>query len=266
MKIGARAHDFGKHTPEVLFGLIKEKGLEAVHFAPYKAVELEGDFLEEKNIGRIGQALKASGMELTVLGCYVEPGSLDETVFEKGLTQFKNYLRVAKKLGAVCVGTETTNCTDENREAQYAKVLHFVKEAVKVAEEEDAIVAIEPVVRHTINTPEMLKRLIDDVNSPYLKVIFDPVNLLWEHNADSQEAIWDSAIALFGDKVITLHLKDGVYQDNHYTPMDWGKGIARLEKVAQWAKGEKQDITLLREEIKPEQAQHDIAAIKELFY
>ena len=265
MKIGARAHDFGKHSPEALFEIMKEKGLEAAHFAPYKALELEGDFLLEKNLLRTRDALQANHLEMTVLGCYVEPGSLDEGVFQASLEKFIAHLCVAKEVGTGCVGTETSPCADADREAQYVQVFRFMKEAVKVAEEADAVIGVEPVFRHTINTPQMLKRLLDDIDSPRLKVIFDPVNLLWEGNVSEQEDLWAECIHLWGDEVVAIHLKDGIYSGNSYTPTDWGKGVARFEKIAEWAKTKRPDLTLLREEIKPETAKSDIAAIKALF-
>ena len=266
MKIGARAHDFGKHSPEKLFELMKEKGLEAAHFAPYKAALLDGDFLEERNITRIREALEATDMKMSVLGCYVDSGTLDEGAFQKSLEMFIAHLCVAKAVGAGCVGTETSDCADENRERQYHQVLRFMKEAARVAEEADTFIGVEPVFRHTINTPQMLKRLLDDVDSPRLKVIFDPVNLLWEGNAAEQETLWEECIRLWGDAVAAIHLKDGVYDDNSYTPTSWGKGIARVEKVAEWVKTKRPDLPLLREEIKPESAKSDVEAIKKLFY
>lgn len=265
MILGVRAHDYGRHTPEKLASLLKKDGYSAVHLAPYKALELEGDFLEEANILRVREAFEEAGITVAVLGCYVECGSLDADLFEKGMTQFRQYLRAAKGLKAKCVGTETTNCLEVNREQGYAQVKRFAMEMAKEAEKNDMLVGIEPVYRHTINTPQLLKRLLDEVDHPQMRVIFDPVNLLYEGNTDTQEKLWRDAIDCFGEKVVAMHIKDGRYSNNQYTPLPLGEGVMRYHDIAQWLKKAHPNMPLLREEANSNAPKEEIAFLEKTF-
>ena len=53
-----------------------------------------------------------------------------------------------------------------------------MREIVKEAERYNVNIGIEGVHCFVINTPQKMKRLIDDLDSDNVKVIFDPVNYL----------------------------------------------------------------------------------------
>ena len=267
MKLGIRCHDYGRLTPEDLAARLKADGFSAAHLAPYKALDLDGDFLEERNLARVKAAMENAGIEIAVLGCYVDPGSLDDSVWAQSLDRFEKHLRAAKYLGARCVGTETTHFlgTDAEREPHYERVLAFVKKMVSAAQEADSVVGIEPVFRHTICSPKLVKRLIGDVQSPRLQIIFDPVNLLWEGNTASQDALFEEAIQAFGGRVAVMHIKDGVYHGNDYTPRPLGQGVVKYDAVAPWLKHAHPHITLIRDEADEAVIPADIQYMRDVF-
>lgn len=67
---------------------------------------------------------------------------------------------------------------------------------------------IEGVHFHVINTPTKMKRLVDDLNSPNVRVIFDPVNYINTANYKNQDEIINTHFDLLGEKTKLLHLKD----------------------------------------------------------
>jgi L-ribulose-5-phosphate 3-epimerase len=69
-------------------------------------------------------------------------------------------------------------------------------------------VGIEGVHFHVINTPTKMKRLVDDLNSPNVRVIFDPVNYINTANYKNQDEIINTHFDLLGEKTKLLHLKD----------------------------------------------------------
>ncbi len=265
MKIGVRAHDFPKQSPDALASEIRKSGFEAVQLAPYKALDIrEEEMLRPDTVSRIRKAFENAGLEISVLGCYVEPGALKESVWQYSLSRFLDHIRIAKKMGAACVATETTpfEGTKAKRERTYARVLAFFREAVKEAESADTFVAIEPVLAHTIHTPEMAKRLLDEVSSDRLRIIFDPINLLPPNGVNNQDDLWQRCIDCFGDKVIAMHIKNGCWQDSQYIPLPLDQGVMHFQPILRWIREKMPDLPLIREEAQMRDVKKDIAFIK----
>ncbi len=268
MKIGVRAHDFPKQSPETLANEIRTAGFNAVQLALYKALDIrEEEMVKPDTLSRIRKAFERAELEISVLGCYVEPGALQESVRQNSMDRFRQHIRIAGKLGAACVATETTafSGTDTERESAYGRVLAFVLEMTKEAEDTGTFVAIEPVLAHTINTPEMVRRLLHDVGSDRLRIIFDPINLLSPGDVENQDDLWSRCIACFGDKVIAMHVKNGCWQGSHYIPQPLDQGVMHFDPLFKWVKKKMPDLPLLREEAMMCHVKRDIAFIKAAF-
>ena len=86
------------------------------------------------------------------------------------------------------------------------------------------MVGIEGVAKHVINTPERMKRVLDEVKSNNLQVIFDPVNLINENNYDRQDELVRKSFELFGDRIVAIHAKDFVYENGEIKLASIGQG------------------------------------------
>lgn len=275
MKIGARAHDFGKKEAEVLFEEIMAMGYTGIQLAFKKAIKgINGpEDLDEAFLEAMRKTVLTAGMEIPVLGCYVEPSYTDEEKRKEEVSAFIHQMRMAKALGAGCIGTETTNLMklEDSRENGLLSLKASLQEMVVEAEDLGMDVAIEPVYYHVMNTPERTKEILGSIPSKRLKVIFDPVNLLSPDEVEDQYALWDRSFACFGERIAAVHLK-GIKQDEH------GKLVSSsfedsiidypyiLKKLRAYIKAGhiRDDLYLLREEIKPEHAREDYQYIKGL--
>ncbi len=218
MKIGIRAHDLGRKSVEILPEYIKNFGFKGVHFAPTKAIEGVTTFndITDDILYSCRENFEKNNIEFSVYGCYVEIGLLNK---DKRLDEVNKFLRGIehnKILGATIVGTETTNfpINGQNREKAYECVKDSVLRIAEKAEKENVNFAIEPVALHTINTPELTHRLIEEVNSNKLKIIVDSVNLFTIENIKNQKKIITDCFKYFGDRITTLHIKDITLVDN----------------------------------------------------
>ena len=75
MKIGVRAHDYGKHSIEGLASLLREEGYDGAQLALPKVFE-EIDSYEDirlSHIERIRRAFEKNRVEIPVMGCYMDP-------------------------------------------------------------------------------------------------------------------------------------------------------------------------------------------------
>ena len=145
------------------------------------------------------------------------------------LQKFENHLKYAKLLGCPLVGTETgslmANCSYHPQTAEtkvldvfYRSIERLLESAVKY----DAIVGIEAVSKqHTISTISRMEALVQKFDTPHLRVIYDPANLvpwlgiseadgtyLGVPSFEAQKDFFCSALDAFGPKIAALHVKD----------------------------------------------------------
>lgn len=272
MIIGARAHDFGNEEnmsfPQKV-DLIKQCGYESIQLAPAKMLNEIPDIhrMTMEHIEKIHDVLCRKSLPVSILGCYIDPALVDDEQRLKNVETFKQNIIFAKKLGTPIVGTETTRfpMPDENdREKAYARLLDSVKRMTETAEKEGIYIGVEPVAEHTMNNPEMTRRLIDDVGSDKVKVIFDAGNLLLPETVERQDDIFDSMYKLLGDRIEIIHLKTFIIKDGEKVGVPLDEGVIDFGKIFKWLNANKPNIPLLREESTRATDVGDIRYIKSL--
>lgn len=237
MILGMRGHDLGRMTPETLADAIASLGFKATQIAPYKCFEgPQEQYMTPEVLASIRELFASRGIAIPVLGSYVSASDKDDAVRDAAKAKYAESLRASRILGAYCVGTETTHFRfpESEREAAYQRLLDFAKSVAKSAEACGAIAAIEPVAVHTLNTPELTRRLLDDVSSPNLKIILDVANLVTPQTTapEAQMEILERCIACFGGEVVALHLKDGAFDaDGKWGNLPLGQGVMDWAKL-----------------------------------
>ena len=152
------------------------------------------------------------------------------------------------------VGTETgyvgseCNEKDNHTEQAYKHLLTNLKELVAYAEKLGVMIGIEGVKAFVINDPQKMRRLLDDLNSPNVLAIFDPINFLGADNYNDQDKIIDDAFNLYGDEMCVLHLKDFVIDaDGNMKSALPTEGMLNTEKILRYIKQRKPDMPVVLE-------------------
>ncbi len=274
MQLGIRAHDFGKLPLDELASRIAAQGLNCVQFAPTKAI---AGF--DSDAGRLSPGLAVHcretfarhGIRIAVLGCYINLADPDESQLRHNLERFKAYLRHARDFGCSVVATETGSLNSDfswnpqnHGEAAFQRVLAAVHELVDEAEKFGVFVGIEGVWRFTVHAPARLRRLLDEVGSRNLQIVFDPVNLLDTHNYDTQDTVIEESFALFGDRIGIVHLKDFTMTDGRLASVATGSEGGRLNTslLLRLVKRHKPWVQVLLEDTNPATVAQSIAAAR----
>lgn len=253
MKVGVRAHDFGRLPVAELAKTVKNAGFDCVQLAPTKAIAdiLHFDDVTDRHLETISREFAAVDLEISVFGCYVEPSLPDKQQRIENIRYFTDGLANAKKVGVKLVGTETTNLaidtSSSERETVYLTLLDSVKRMAEAAERHNVWVGIEPVAEHTLNTPSLARRLLDTVGSDKLKIIFDPVNLVLPSTVHQQREIFAETFQLLGEQIEVVHLKDIVIEGNEKVWRKIGDGVIDYQFIFDWLHANKPQIPLLRE-------------------
>ena len=250
MNIGIRLHDTAPGTLEQRLGFAKAQGFSCAHLALSKVVDgfSMADAPARLNVELaewVKGAFADNGLECAVLGCYLQLATTDAEALARTQAIYRAHLRFACMMGAGVVGTETPLAQSDQLNIHdpeaLALFLRCVEPLVRCAEEEGAILAIEPVACHIVNTPQRMEQVLDALKSDHVRVILDAVNLLTRDNHADAQAIVDEAIRRFGDRVSVLHMKDYTVDPDAYMTKACacGTGLMAYERLLASA-GEKQ--------------------------
>ena len=269
--IGARGHDFGRHTPDELFASIGRAGFACTQLAYTKAIEGVKSYADvtPELVEATRAAAAAAGVSIAVNGTYVELSYADEDKRRAEVAKVLSQIPIAKALRAGCMGSETTNMAKQpgvtRKEAQEA-LLRSLGEILPVCEEQGVLFAVECVYYHAMNTPEAVKMVLDTIASPNLRVLCDFANYVGPEDAslDAQRRIWDKVGSWYGDKIAAVHFKgqnfrpDGTLYSTSLEDscVDYAGGFAMLKQMPQAA------FPVLREEAVPARAASDIAFMR----
>ena len=265
IRIGVRAHDFGCLSAAELAAKIAAKHLVCAQLALGKAIaglNLKPGALNPGLAFEIGEAFQKHGVQIAVLGCYVNPTHPDPTTRQSLLGLFKEHLRYARDFGNGLVALETGSVSadysphpENHGETAFQQSLASIAELVAEAEKFGVIVGIEAVTSHVVSTPQKMRRMLDTVASNNLQVVFDPVNLLSIENHHEQERVISESLELFGDRIAIIHAKDFVVENGQIKCASAGLGKLRYDLVMKFAVEQKPGISILLEDTNEQTAQ-----------
>lgn len=255
MQIGIRLHDVNaalspaEQTLEARAAKAREEGFTCVHLALSKVMK-EATFdecaLTEGLAMHVRRVLERSGLDVAVLGCYLNLAHPDPDKLRDIQSRYYGHLRVAALMGAGVVGTETgapnpeykTDANTHTRQALDA----FIRGLAPVVERAECwgvSVAIEPVWKHIVYDADRALEVLSAIQSPNLRIILDPVNLLYAGNADGRERVIGEAMDKLADHIAVVHLKDFVREGEELRAVAAGTGEMDYTDILRFLKARK---------------------------
>lgn len=255
MQLGIRLHDVNAglapelQTMEARAAKAREEGFSCVHLAlgkVIKGVTFDNCALSEGLAMHTRRVFAENGLDIAVLGCYLNLAHPDPEKLKDIQSRYYGHLRVAALMGAGVVGTETgapnpeykMDANTHSGEALDA-FIRGLAPVVERAERWGVSVAIEPVWKHIVYDADRAVKVLDAIQSPNLRIILDPVNLLHAGNADDRERVIGDAIHKLGEHVAVVHLKDFVREGDELRAAAAGTGEMDYTQVLRFMKERK---------------------------
>lgn len=270
LKFGHRGHDIGDNL-ESMCENAKFHGVSNIQFAMAKTMntvnfdEIGYDRELSKNVKA---KLSEYNLEVSVLGCYINPVNPDTNVRNRELKRFDNFIRYAHDFKAKVIGTETGRNGDDyahrHSEEVYTSFINNIKPLVKTAEEQNVVIGIEPVWDFTIYSVERLKRMLDEIKSDSLGVIMDISNIMNPGNLYMQDKYIDYAFDNFGDKIKAVHVKDFVFADGTKHFAVCGNGMLHIKHLFDRISEQKNLPELILDEMPVSKRAEALANLKEI--
>jgi sugar phosphate isomerase/epimerase len=231
MQLGIFARTFARPTLEAIFDAVIAHDLHCVQFN-MACVGLPSlpDRIENNVMACIRSEATSRVINIAaVSGTYnmIHP---DPRQRQTGLRRLRVLASASKHMGTsvitLCTGTRDPENMwrwhPENTSPQaWEDLLSSMEAALHIAEEEGIILAFEPERANVINTATRGRALLDTMQSPRLKVVMDPANLIVPENKQHLHHILDEAFELLGEDIVLAHAKD-IGPDNTFQPAGTG--------------------------------------------
>jgi L-ribulose-5-phosphate 3-epimerase len=144
--------------------------------------------------------LSFSGFCAQLQGATTYGGLEEEDGLQWRIDKTKQALTTAAELGGKVVTTHAGIMPEDTTAPAYQTMLRAVTEIAKHAEKVEVFFAMET----GQETPQALKQFIQTVGNPYLKVNYDPCNLL----RFGSESVITQGVATLKDHIVHTHAKD----------------------------------------------------------
>lgn len=146
----------------------------------------------------------------------------DEKAIAEHISNFEKCAQTANRIGARMIrGFDFWKCdaTVKERAEKYKKI-------VEICKKYNIICVIEADPSVNSNTPALTAQLAKEINSPYIKVLFDPGNEIWVTGRASENA-YDSV----KDYLAHIHIKDADIINGKPDGVKVGTGLVDYKKL-----------------------------------
>lgn len=281
MQLGIRLHDIHTklgpefQTMEKRAQTAREEGFTCVHLAYSKVIKgytFDDCALTEGLAKYTRRVFEGQGLDVAVLGCYLNLAHPDPDKLKEIQSRYYGHLRVASLLGAGVVGTETGAPNvqykmDANTHSEEAldTFIRGLAPVVERAEKCGVMMAIEPVWKHIVYNPDRAVKVLEAIQSPNLRIIFDPVNLLYPGNLDERDKVIGEAMEKLCDRIAVVHLKDCVPDGDDLKSIAAGTGVMDYREILKFMKARKPYIHATMENTTDENAVSSRMYLQEIY-
>jgi len=243
MQTGIFAKTFLRRTLEITLDAVRAHGLRCVQFnMGCVGLPTLPDRIDPALCDRIRNALGARGISMgAVSGTF----NMIHPVIEQrelGLERLGVLAGACRGMGTsvitLCTGTRDPENmwrrhSDNDTPAVWKDLMEAMQRALEITEQTGVTLAFEPEVANVVDSAKKARRVLDEVDSPRLKVVMDPANLFHKGELARQREILDEAFGVLGPDIVLAHAKD-LSHDGDAGHEAAGKGLLDYDCYLNW--------------------------------
>lgn len=232
MKLGIFAKTFEGTNPDVVLSAVARAGFAAAQYnMACSGLVSMPEAIAESQARSVADAAKAADVEIAAISGTYNMIHPDRAVREAGHRRLavlaERSYAMSTRLITLCTGTrdpldQWKEHPDNDTPDAWRDLLEAMEMAIGIADRYDVDLGIEPELANVINSAEKARRLIDEMQSPRIKIVLDPANLFETAALDKQRKTVSSAIDLLADRIVMAHAKDRQPDGSFATA---GKGV-----------------------------------------
>lgn len=245
MKLGIFAKTFQGTQPGAVLGAVAGAGFAAAQYnMACSGLAALPDFIEMEQARAVAHAAKTAGIEIAaVSGTYnmIHPdGAVREAGHRRLVVLAERSRAMSTRLITLCTGTRDPHDQwkehpDNDTPEAWRDLTEAMETAIGIADRYDIDLGIEPELTNVINSAAKARRLIDEMQSPRIKIVLDPANLFEKATLDDQRTTVSAAIDLLADRIVMAHAKDrnadGGFATAGKGVLDYAHYLGRLRAI-----------------------------------
>ena len=234
MQIGIMSRTFARATLEEELDAVANHGISCMQFGLSSAgVTKLPTYIDADLCDKIREEMGARNITMTALGGTYNMIHPNLQRRADGLQNLRTLASACERLGTsiitLCTGTRDPDNMwrrhpDNDTPEAWDDLVISMGQAIEVAEEYQVTLAFEPEVANVVDSAVKARRIIDQIGSPYLKVVMDGANIFHAGELPRMREILDEAFALLGEHIAFAHAKD-LDRDGEAGHLAAGKGL-----------------------------------------
>jgi sugar phosphate isomerase/epimerase len=188
MQLGIFAKTFPRPTLEQTLDAVVSHGLTHIQFnMSCMGLATLPDKLDEGSCVWIAQTLHERGLSMAAISGTFNMVDPNAARLENNLRRLEVLAEACRWLDTriitLCTGSldaqDMWKCHPENaRKRTWERLVETMRAAVAIADRHEVTLAFEPEINNVVSSVIRARRLLDEIESPWLKVVIDPANLL----------------------------------------------------------------------------------------
>lgn len=233
IQIGIMARTFIRPTLEETLDAVAGHGIRHIQFNFSCTGQSEMPAkIDEELCDRIREGITARDMIMDATSGTYNMIHPDIQERQDGLRRLREMASICHRIGTsvitLCTGTRDLQSMwrahpDNNSPEAWNDLVDSMRDALEIAAEYDVILAFEPEVSNVIDSAAKGRRLLDEMDSPHLKVAMDPANIFHKGELPRMNEMIAEAFALLGADISIGHAKD-LDRDGQAGHLAAGKG------------------------------------------
>lgn len=218
MKLGIFAKTFAGIDPGTVLSAVVAAGFSATQYnLACSGLSPMPDSIPEDTARAVSDAAAAAGVEIAAVSGTFNMIHPDPAVRTTGLARLAVLAAAAAGLSTrlltLCTGTRDPQDQwrahpDNDTPEAWRDLLAAMEAAVRIADEYDVELGIEPELANVVNSAAKARRLLDEIGSPRLRIVLDPANLFETATFAEQREVVSAAIDLLAGHIVMGHAKD----------------------------------------------------------
>jgi sugar phosphate isomerase/epimerase len=224
MQLGIFAKTFPRPTLEETLDAVADRGLTELQFNMSCAgLTTLPERIDEDFCVWIARSIKQRGMSMAAISGTFNLCDPDTFRLQDNLNRLEVLAAACRwldtRIVTLCTGTldpeDMWRWHPENvRRGTWETLIQSMREAVRIADRREVTLAFEPEINNVVNSVSKARRLLDEIDSRWLKVVIDPANLVRRGEFHRKGEILEEAFDWLGSDIVLAHAKDPTFDSS----------------------------------------------------